>query len=148
MNETILVAVSDSPAAFVAAEAAIDLARRLGADVRTVTVLPEETADKKPRDDRSHHPRREVEADATLRHVEALGRAAGVAVTGARRRGRVAAEILAEARAAQASMIVMARVDHPGHAIPTIGSHTLRALEFSRVPVLVVPSAVGVSQRW
>lgn len=139
MNATIVVAVSDSPAAFTAAEAAIDLARRLGASVRVVTVLPEGSADKRLKEYDAHTPRREVDAEVVLRHVAALGEAAGVAVTGVRRRGRVAAEILAEARVVHASMIVMAGVDRPGHAIPTIGSHTMRVLEFSSVPVLVVP---------
>ena len=139
MNGTIVVAVSDSPAAFAAAEAAIELARRLGASVHVVTVLPEGSPDKRLKEYDAHGPRREVDADIVLKHVAALGEAAGVAVTGVRRRGRVAAEVLAEARAVQPSMIVMARVDRPGHAIPSIGGHTMRVLEFSSVPVLVVP---------
>ena len=140
MNGTIVVAVSDSPAAFTAAETAIDLARRLGASVRVVTVLAEGSPDTRLKKYDAHAPRREAEADIVLKRVAALGEAAGVAVTGVRRRGRVAAEILAEARAVQPSMIVMALVDRPGHAIPTIGGQTMRVLEFSSVPVLVVPS--------
>ncbi|MCA1783346.1 MAG: universal stress protein [Dermatophilaceae bacterium] len=140
MNGTIVVAVSDSPAAFTAAEAAIELARQLGASVRFVTVLHEGRPDTRLKEFNAHAPRRGVDADIVLKHVAALGEAAGVAVTGVQRRGRVAAEILAEARAVNASMIVMARVDRPGHAIPTIGSHTMRVLEFSSIPVLVVPS--------
>lgn len=139
MSSTILVAVSDSPAAFTAAEAAIDHARRLGARLRVVTVLPEDGPDKRLKEYDARAPRREVDAAVVLRHVTAMGEAAGVSVTGVRRRGRVAAEILAEAREAHASMIVLARVDRPGQAIPTIGSHTLRVLEFTTVPVLVVP---------
>ncbi|MGZ5404038.1 MAG: universal stress protein [Nocardioides sp.] len=141
MKETIVVSVSDSPAALTAAEVAINLARQLGAGVRFVTVLPEQSPDRRLKEFNSHAPRRETDADIILRHVVALGEAAGVAVTGVWRRGRVEAEILAEARAVDATMIVMARVDRPGHAIPTIGSHTMRVLEFSSVPVLVVPSS-------
>ena len=141
MKETIVVSVSDSPAALTAAEVAIDLARQLGAGVRFVTVLPEGSSDRRLKEYNSHAPRGEMDADIILKHVVALGAAAGVAVTGVWRRGRVEAEILAEARAVDATMIVMARVDRPGHTIPTIGSHTMRVLEFSSVPVLVVPSS-------
>lgn len=141
MSTTIVVAVSDSPAAFTAAEAAIEQARRLGARLRAVIVLPEGGPDRRLKDYDARPPRREGDAAVVLKHVVAMGEAAGVEVTGVKRRGRVAAEILAEAREARASMIVMARVDRPGHAIPTIGSHTLRVLEFATVPVLVVPSA-------
>lgn len=141
MSTTILVAVSDSPAAFTAAEAAIEHAALLGARVRAVSVLPEGGPDKRLKDYDARAPRREADIAVVLRHVTAMGEAAGVVVTGVRRRGRVAAEILAEARECGADMIVMARVDRPGHAIPTIGSHTLRVLEFTTVPVLVVPLA-------
>lgn len=140
MKDTILVAVSDSPAAFTAAEVAIEEAKRRGARLRAVTVLPEGGPDTRLKEYDARAPRREADADFVLKHVAALGEADGVTVTGIRRRGRVAAEILAEARAADAVLIVMARVDRPGHAIPSIGSHTMRVLEFATVPVLVVPS--------
>ncbi len=140
MKETILVAVSDSPAAFTAAEVAIDHARRLGARLRAVVVVEGGDTERRLRESDVLATRWEAGADAVLRHVASLGEAAGVEVTGVRRSGRVAAEILAEARAADAAMIVMARVDRPGHAIPSIGSHTLRVLEFASVPVLVVPA--------
>lgn len=78
-------------------------------------------------------------AEAALSHVAALGAAAGVKVSFSRRSGRVAAQILAEAREIKAALIVVALVDRPGHATPYIGSHTLQVLEFAGVPVMVVP---------
>ncbi|HZK06343.1 MAG TPA: universal stress protein [Actinomycetaceae bacterium] len=139
-NNVILLAMSDTPPAFRAAEVAIRYGRDLGAEVRVITVIPEG----EPEVGRfSAHAQgagrvREVAA-AVLKHVTMLGEDAGVAVTGVQRTGRIAAEILAEARRTSPRMIVMAGVDSPGHAIPTIGSHTLRVLEFATTPVLVVP---------
>lgn len=140
MNGTILVAVNDSSAAFTAVEVAAEQARRLGARLRAVIVIEGGEIDRHLDASATLARRRELAADAVLNHVVAVGVAAGVDVAGHRRSGRVAAEILEEARAVNATLIVMARVDRPGHAIPSIGSHTLRVLEFSRIPVLVVPA--------
>jgi nucleotide-binding universal stress UspA family protein len=141
MSEVILVAVSDSRAAFRAAEVAVDYARRLGASLRVVTVGDPGALDRHPGaiDPAALARRADLAAEAALRHVAALGAAAGVQVSLSRRSGRVAAEILAEAREVKAALIVVALVDRPGSASPYIGSHTLRVLEFSRVPVMVVP---------
>jgi len=140
VSDTILVAVNDSPAAFAAVEVAVDHARRLDARLRAIMVIEVGVMDRHLDASETMATRREQAADAVLNHVVALGTAAGVDVVGCRRAGRVAAEILEEARAVNASLIVMARVDSPGHAIPSIGSHTLRVLEFARIPVMVVPS--------
>ena len=139
MSDTILLAVNDSPAAFAAVEVAIDQARRLGARLRVVMVIEDGAMDRHLDGTAALARRRELAADAVLNHVVAVGMAAGVDVAGRRRTGRVAAEILEEAREVNATLIVMARVTRPGHAIPSIGSHTLRVLEFARIPVLVVP---------
>lgn len=64
---------------------------------------------------------------------------AGVQTSLRRRSGRLAAEILAEVREAEAFPIVVALVNRPGSATPYIGSPTLRGLEFTGVPVMVVP---------
>ncbi len=140
MTGTILVAVNDSPAAFAAAQVAIDHARRWESRLCVVTVIEDgefgarfdviATADE----------RRQSAAEAVLNHVAALGVAAGVTVDGRKRVGRVAAAILEEARVVDAMLIVMATVDKPSHTIPSLGRHTLRVLEFATVPVLVVPS--------
>jgi nucleotide-binding universal stress UspA family protein len=142
MIETVLVAVNDSTPAFAAAATAVEYAERFGARVRAVTVMEPWPAD------RAHvgaelidvRHRREQAGDAALRHVVALGTAAGVEVSGVRREGVVAVEILDEAADAGAGLIVLARVSRPGHALPYIGSQTLRVLEFAAVPVLVVPT--------
>ncbi|MDJ0348010.1 universal stress protein [Cryobacterium sp. PH29-G1] len=140
MSGTILVAVNDSPAAFTAVDVAVDQARRLGARLRAVMVIEDGAIDRHLDPTVALARRRELAADAVLNHVIAVGLASGIDVAGHRRTGKVAAEILEEARAVDATLIVMARVDRPGHAIPSIGSHTLRVLEFSRIPVLVVPA--------
>lgn len=141
MSDVILVAVNDSPAAFRAAEVAVDYARRLGAHLRVVTVRDPLALAGHPA---SINPdalakQADLAAEAALRHVASLGTAAGLEVSISRRTGRVAAEILADAREVHAGLIVVALVDRPGSATPYIGSHTLRVLEFSGVPVLVVP---------
>jgi len=140
MTGTILVAVNDSSAAFRAVEVAVDHARSLGARLRAVMVIQDGEIDRHLDGTATLARRRELAADAVLNHVIAVGEAAGLDVAGHRRTGKIAAEILEEARAVEATLIVMARVDRPGHAIPSIGSHTLRVLEFSRIPVLVVPA--------
>jgi nucleotide-binding universal stress UspA family protein len=141
MNDVILVAVNDSRAAFRAAEVAVDYARRLGASLKVVTVRDPAALVKHPGniDPAALAKHADLAAEAAFRHVASLAAAAGVEVSFSQRSGRVAAEILAEAREVHAVLIVVALVDRPGSATPYIGSHTLRILEFSDVPVLVVP---------
>ncbi|MEO6943895.1 MAG: universal stress protein [Lacisediminihabitans sp.] len=140
---TVLVAVNDSPAAFAAAEVAVAYAARLGAQLRVVTIV-----DPTPVPGRAGQAfgaalagQLESEAAAILNHVAALAARSGVEATTGQRTGTVASEILNEAREVAATLIVMASVDRPGHAIPKVGSHTLRVLEFASVPVLVVPGS-------
>lgn len=117
------------------------LARRLGANLRVVTVREQEALDRHPGaiDAAALARHADLAAPAALNHVKTLAAAAGVDVSFSQRAGRVAAEILAEAREVGASLIVVALVDRTGNATPYIGSHTLRVLEFSAVPVMVVP---------
>ncbi len=145
MSEVILVAVNDSRAAFRAAEVAVDYARRLGAALRVVTVREHGALDRHPGaiDPAALARHADLASQAALSHVAGLAAAAGVEVSFGQRSGRVGAEILAEARAVKAALIVLALVDRPGSATPYIGSHTLRILEFSDVPVLVVPLRDG-----
>jgi nucleotide-binding universal stress UspA family protein len=144
MTETIVLAVSDSPAAFMAAEVAVAYARRLGAHLHAVAVVEDGELRRRLEgtDVRSGHG--ELAATAALRHVAALCESDGVPSTSSCSTGHVAAEILAEASGVGAALIVMARVDRPGHALPYIGSQTLRVLEFALVPVLVVPVRLTV----
>ncbi|MDO8106976.1 universal stress protein [Isoptericola sp. b441] len=135
----VLVAVTDSEAAFAAAAVAVAYAGALHARLRAVTVLPADAAERSRPESAVL---RDEAADAALRHVAALAERAGVDATGTTRHGGVAAQILAEASACGAELVVMARVARPGHALPTVGSQTLRVLEFATVPVLVVPTQV------
>lgn len=139
MTDVVVVAVSDSPAAFGAAEVAVAYARRLDARLHLVAVIEDAEVGRRLESTHPMAARRELAATAALHHVAALCASAQVPSTTSCRRGHVAAEILQEALAVDASLIVMARVDRPGHALPYVGSQTLRVLEFATVPVLVVP---------
>jgi len=139
MTDVILLAVNDSPAAFYAAEVAVAVARRLSARLRAVSVVSEaepRILDRSPELTREGDP----SAQAALRHVTALGTAAGVDVVTVQRFGNVAAEILDEALTCEADLILMARVGRPGHVLQHLGSITQHVLEFATVPVLVVPA--------
>lgn len=142
MIDVVLVAVNDSTPAFAAAAVAVEFAERLGARVHAVTVLEPWPVGRAHEGggliDVRH--RREQAGDAALRHVAALGAAAGVEVSGVRREGAVATAILDEATVVAAGLVVLARVSRRGHALPYVGSETLRVLEFATVPVLVVPT--------
>lgn len=145
MSNLVLVAVNDSRAAFRAAEVAVEYARRLGASLRVVTVRDPGALARHPGsiDPAALARHSDLAVEAAFRHVGALASGAGVDVSFGQRSGRVAAEILAEARDVEASLIVVALVDRPSSGTPYIGSHTLRVLEFSGVPVLVVPLREG-----
>ena len=66
--------------------------------------------------------------------------AAGVAATETQTHGRHAFEaILDAARQWNADLIVMGRSDERGPGRPYVGSQTEHVLEFTEVPVLVVP---------
>ncbi len=139
MTDVILLAVNDSPAAFYAAEVAVAVARRLSARLRAVSVVSEaepRTLDRSPELTREG----DLSAQAALRHVTALGTAAGVDVVTVQRFGNVATEILDEALTCEADLILMARVGRPGHVLQHLGSTTQHVLEFATVPVLVVPA--------
>lgn len=139
MTDVILLAINDSPAAFHAAEVAVAVARRLSVRLRAVSVISEaeqHILDSSPELTRQG----ELSAQAALRHVTALGTAAGVDVVTVLRFGYVAAEILDEALTCEADLILMARVGRPGHVLQHLGSTTQHVLEFATVPVLVVPA--------
>jgi nucleotide-binding universal stress UspA family protein len=141
LSGPILVAVHDSPAAFRAAEVAISIARSVGAELHTLNVADPARSEVGARVGGDLAVREAQRgAEASLRHVASRADAAGVRVVAHRRAGSPAACILEEARALGAALIVMAVVDHPRHPNPYVGAQTLRVLEFSRVPVLVVPA--------
>ncbi|HUW78235.1 MAG TPA: universal stress protein [Candidatus Nanopelagicaceae bacterium] len=139
-SDVVLVAVNDSRAAFAAAKVAVEYCAKVGAQLRAVSVIEASELDQHLGDTAALAQGRELAASAALNHVVASSSAANVTVSVTTRIGSVAAEILAEARESDAVMIVMARVSRPGHALPYVGSQTLRVLEFATVPVLVVPT--------
>ncbi|WP_296666395.1 universal stress protein [Demequina sp.] len=149
MNATVLVGVHDSAASAAAAAAAIEHARSSGAALRAVAVVEHDGIPNGSDREAALLHGREQACSAALADVARRATAAGVEAEVSLRRGRVAAEILAEAAACHASVIVMGRMDRPGHVIPAIGSHTLGVVEFAHVPVLVVPELHAAAHaRW
>lgn len=124
MIHRILLSVDDSAPALAAAHAAVSLAEDLGAELRVVMVA-----------ETGHDP------DRVLRHVSALAQRAGVPVTTAGvRDGTPPFETaLAAAETWGADLIVMGRSDRRRTGRPYVGSQTEHLLEFTEIPVLVVP---------
>jgi nucleotide-binding universal stress UspA family protein len=125
MMNRILVAVNDSPPAMVAATHATELAKSQGADLHLVAVS-----------EPAHH------AEQTLNHLTKLARKAGVTTTSTTTDGGHPFEVLlAVAHEWNADLIVMGRSDNHRPGEPYVGSQTEHLLEFTDIPVLVVPSA-------
>ena len=123
MMNRILVAVDDSPPAMMAATVATELAKNQGADLHLVAVS--EPA----------HP-----AERVLNHLAELARTAGVATTSTATDGGHPFEVLlAVAHEWNADLIVMGRSDNRRPGAPYVGSQTEHLLEFTDLPVLVVP---------
>jgi nucleotide-binding universal stress UspA family protein len=78
-------------------------------------------------------------AQSVLGWVEQLAAARGVGCETVLRGGEPFREILAEADACGADVIVIGRSDRRGPRSPYLGSVTAHVLEFTEVPVLVVP---------
>jgi nucleotide-binding universal stress UspA family protein len=142
MMHRVLVAVDDSPAALAAARLAVQLARDWKADVRAVTVVFDHevidrlggTLNAEPLQRRRGHA-----ASSLLHYVERIGRAAGVRVETVQSSGPAAEELLKQARAWSADLVVIGRSGRGGVGQPYVGSHTRHVLEFADQPVLVVP---------
>jgi nucleotide-binding universal stress UspA family protein len=124
MIHRILLTVDDSTPALAAARVAIALADSLGAELHAVTVAEE-----------GHDP------DRVLRHVEAQASRAGVPVTttGIRDGSPPFEQVLSTALGWRADLIVMGRSDRRRTGRPYVGSQTEHLLEFTEIPVLVVP---------
>lgn len=123
MMKRILVAVDDSSPAMAAARLAVDLAHEMGAALHVVTVGASGQ-----------------DGAAALRHVAGMAAAAGVVSESTTTDGGHAFEvILDEAQRWGADLIVMGRSDKRRRGLPYVGSQTEHLLEFTPIPVLVVP---------
>lgn len=123
MMNRILVAVDDSPPAIVAATYATELAKSQGAELHLVAVS-----------EPAHH------AEDALNHLTKLARKADVATTTTTTDGGHPFEaLLAVAHEWNADLIVMGRSDNRRPGVPYVGSQTEHLLEFTDIPVLVVP---------
>jgi nucleotide-binding universal stress UspA family protein len=148
MMRRVLVAVDDSPGGLAAARLAVDLCAEWTAELRVVTVLADGGLDAALAGPAAHadevaaaRARRGGGLGAVLGHVESLARSRGVAVSTATLRGAPARRVLAETRQWQADLVVLGRSgQHGGSATPGLGSQVRHVLEFTDVPVLVVPA--------
>lgn len=119
----ILVAVDDSAPAFAAADTAIALAAEQRAELHVVCV--------------AEHDR---DAATVVAHVVDRAEAAGLAPTGTTTDGGAPFEVLLRvAEEWGADLIVMGRSDKRRPGLPYVGNQTEHLLEFTHVPVLVVP---------
>ncbi len=142
MTRTVLIAVHDSAASFAAAEAAMRLAARLGDAVHAVMVhVPEATSGARAGDEA-----RPARAAPVFAHLAALADREAVPLTTQEATGQVARVVLDLVDRLDAEFVVVATADRPGSAIPHLGSHSLRILEFSPVPVLVVPAPSSIAR--
>ena len=124
MIRRILVAVEDAAPALAAARFAIDLATSLDAELGLVTVVV---------DDRDPRP--------ILRHVTAMAVAADVTpAVEITQEGRTAFQAILDAATTWgADVIVIGRSARRPSGRPYVGSQTEHVLEFSEIPVVVVP---------
>lgn len=124
MIQRVFVAVDDSVPSLAAATFAIELARALGAELRLATVAE---PDRDP--------------DVILTHLVKRATATGVVTTAATLEdGHHPFEVLlAAASAWGADLIVMGRSDIRRTGRPYVGSQTEHLLEFTEIPVVVVP---------
>lgn len=126
----ILVAVDDSSPALAAASQAIELAATVDAQLHFVAVT-------------------EPDRDTTtvLRHVADLAERAGLDPTSTTADGGHPFEVLLRvARQWHADLIVMGRSDKRRPGEPYVGSQTEHLLEFTPIPVLVVPDPAVAPQ--
>jgi nucleotide-binding universal stress UspA family protein len=145
----ILVAVDDSPAALEGVRLAVDLARHTGAQLRFVHVMGDGEllrALGKVHHDGTVIERRAREAKLLLRHVEAAAERAGVSAAGVSLEGQPGRVLLDEARDWRADLLVVGRADvaRPGTAY--VGEVARQLLEFSDLPILVVPQPAPASR--
>jgi nucleotide-binding universal stress UspA family protein len=138
----VLVAVDDSPGALRAAHLAIDLAADWHARLRIVSVATDHQLGAlldSTVPDGSASERIASGGGALLRHLAEAARERGLEADTVLLEGEPFREILDEANAWPADVIVMGRSDRRGPTSPYLGSVTAHVLEFAECPVLVVP---------
>lgn len=125
MMNHVLVAIDDSAPSFAAAKVAIELALQYPLELTFTTV--EEAG---------------IDVTAALDHARKLAADAGIVVDTTRCQGAPAFEaLLDEAHRICADTIIMGRSDNRRPGNPYVGSQTEHLLEFTDIPVLVVPTA-------
>jgi len=134
----ILLALDDSSAGLSAARTAIGLAYVMRAEVRAVTVI----ADAPPPPGRRAPTREAAEraAQALLDFVVDLADKSGVSTETATLQGQPARVILEQAASFAADLIVLGKSGNRHVGQPYVGSDVKHVLEFTEVPVVVVPS--------
>lgn len=138
----ILLAIDDSPAGLAAARTAIGLAVATGGGLRVVHVLSDGSL-ARALDGSGHEDdvreRQTSGAESVLHHVADLAAAAGVSAETRILQGKPARSILADATAWRADLIVVGRAGGRHVGEHYVGSAVQRVLEFTEIPVLVVP---------
>lgn len=140
--QRILVAVDDTAGALHAARVAVALASQLDAQLRFVHVLGDGELSRHfagIRRNGTLRVRRTSAATSLLAHVDTMARGEGVAAEAVALEGDRAAVILAEGATWHADLLVLGRSREfrAGHS--DVGATARHVLEFSEVPVLVVP---------
>jgi nucleotide-binding universal stress UspA family protein len=138
MYRTILLATDGSDDALGAAERAVDLAARYGAELSACYVIESRTAyDNAIVEPETVDRALREEGEAALAAVAELATAEGVPVRGAIRRGVPHEELLEQAEQAEADLLVVGRQGRSSFRAVLLGSTTDALVRLSPVPVLV-----------
>jgi nucleotide-binding universal stress UspA family protein len=141
MYETILVPTDGSTAARKAVRHALDLAARTGGSVRALSVVDTGGYASIEASGGAVSGRLRAAAETAVEWVATAARDAGVDVETAVREGSPPAEIVADAEAAGADLIVMGTHGRRGIDRYLLGSVTERVVRTAAVPVLTVRTA-------
>ncbi|HEX6934969.1 MAG TPA: universal stress protein [Actinomycetes bacterium] len=142
MITRLLVAVDDSPAGIRSVRVGSELAARLGAELRLMTVFQDgrlTAALAQVSAEPSVSERRLGSVVSVLAHASRLAAEAGVTAETCQREGEPGREVLAEARAWSADLLVLGRAAQRRPGEPYVGDVAAHVLELSELPVLLVP---------